>query len=326
MRKSFLYLLALSCILVCYTSLDAYAQKGKSKRPARRAKVQDTRVYLVHADVLHYDQRLNADATILNGKVHFTHQGARLYCDSAYFYEASNSFEAFGHVKLYQGDTVSLFSDYAYYDGNAQLARARYNVVLKHRKTTLYTDSLDFDRIYDNAYFFEGGKMIDGNDIVGGEGPMAPTRCGSIPAAEMIRYAFNHADKKETLGLTTKTGGFVSHLGTSDALDVFNRAEAGDKEAKLIWDTMTYQIIKYIGAMATVLHGKVDGILLGGGMVHNKKLVADITEACSWIAEVIAYPGEFELEAMAAGAIRVLDGVEEAKVYTGEPCWTPKSI
>ena len=121
MRKSFLYLLALSCILVCYTSLDAYAQKGKSRRPARRAKVQDTRVYLVHADVLHYDQRLNADATILNGKVHFTHQGARLYCDSAYFYEASNSFEAFGHVKLYQGDTVSLFSDYAYYDGTCPL-------------------------------------------------------------------------------------------------------------------------------------------------------------------------------------------------------------
>lgn len=170
------------------------------------------------------------------------------------------------------------------------------------------------------------GKMIDGNDIVGGEGPMAPTRCGSVPAAEMIRYAYDHPDKKETLALTTKTGGFVSHLGTSDALDVFNRAEAGDKEAKLIWDTMTYQIIKYIGAMATVLHGQVDGILLGGGMVHNKKLVADITEACSWIAEVTAYPGEFELEAMAAGAIRVLDGVEQAKVYTGEPCWSPTSL
>ncbi len=162
MKRSFLYLLALLCVLVCYTSLDAYAQKQR-KRPARRAKVQDSRIYLVHADVLHYDQRLNPDATILNGKVHFTHQGARLYCDSAYFYEVSNSFEAFGHVKLYQGDTLSLFSDYAYYDGNDQIARARYNVVLKNRKTTLYTDSLDFDRLYDNAYFFEGGKMIDGN-------------------------------------------------------------------------------------------------------------------------------------------------------------------
>jgi len=170
------------------------------------------------------------------------------------------------------------------------------------------------------------GKMIDGNDIVAGDGPMAPTRCGSIPAAQMIRYAYDHPDKKETLALTTKTGGFVSHLGTSDALEVFNRAEAGDKEAKLIWDTMTYQIIRYIGSMAAVLHGQVDGILLGGGMVHNKKLVADITDACSWIAEVTAYPGEFELEAMAAGAIRVLEGKEEAKVYTGEPCWTPDNV
>jgi len=153
-----------SSILTFYVSPPAYAQKAKTrkKRPARATKPKDDRVYLVHADVLHYDQYLNPDATILNGKVHFTHVGARLFCDSAYFYEASNSFEAFGHVRMYQGDTLSLVSDYAYYDGNEQMARARYNVVLKNRKTTLYTDSLDFDRLYDNAYFFEGGKMVDG--------------------------------------------------------------------------------------------------------------------------------------------------------------------
>ena len=151
-------------ILTYYVSPPAYAQKGKGKRkrPARARQPKDNRVYLVHADVLHFDQFKNPDATILNGKVHFTHVGARLYCDSAYFYEASNSFEAFGHVKMYQGDTLSLFSDYAYYDGNEQMARARYNVILKNRKTTLYTDSLDFDRLYNNAYFFEGGKMVDG--------------------------------------------------------------------------------------------------------------------------------------------------------------------
>ena len=160
-RKSFAWLLAIALIV---GMASAFAQKqNQKKRPARKAKTQDTRVYLVHADVLHFAQLKNPDATILNGKVHFTHQGARLYCDSAYFYEASNSFEAFGHVKMYQGDTLSLVSDYAYYDGNEQMARARYNVVLKHKKTTLYTDSLDFDRLYDNAYFFEGGKMIDGN-------------------------------------------------------------------------------------------------------------------------------------------------------------------
>ena len=84
---------------------------------------------------------------------------------------------------------------------------------------------------------------------------------------------------------------------------------------------MIYQIIKEIGAMAAALHGKVDVILLGGGMVHNKKLVAKITEACSFIAPVTAYPGEFEIEAMAAGAIRVLTGEEQVKTYTGKLCW-----
>ena len=137
-----------------------FAMQPARKRTPRK-KAPDQRVYLVHADVLHYDQYRNRDAQVLNGNVHFTHAGARLYCDSAYFYEASNSFEAFGHVKMYQGDTLSLFSDYAFYDGNDQMAEARYNVVLKNRKTTLYTDSLNFDRLYDNAYFFEGGKMVD---------------------------------------------------------------------------------------------------------------------------------------------------------------------
>jgi butyrate kinase len=78
--------------------------------------------------------------------------------------------------------------------------------------------------------------------------------------------------------------------------------------------------------MAGVLHGQVDGILLGGGMVHNKELVSRITEACAWIAPVSAYPGEFELEAMAAGAIRVLKGEEQAKNYTGKPVWEPDEL
>ena len=160
MRKVVYFLMVV--LLLAVAGAGAQKKHPAKKRTARKT-VQDTRIYLVHADVLHFDEKINPDATILNGKVHFTHQGARLYCDSAYFYEASNSFEAFGNVKMYQGDTLSLVSDYAYYDGNEQMARARYNVVLKHKKTTLYTDSLDFDRLYDNAYFFEGGKMVDGN-------------------------------------------------------------------------------------------------------------------------------------------------------------------
>ena len=143
-------------------------QPARKRTPRKRAKAaqQDKRVYLVHADNLHYDQYRNGDAQILDGHVHFRHVGANLYCDSAHFYEQSNSFEAFGHVRMIQGDTLSLVSDYAYYDGNDQLAQARYNVVLKHRKTTLYTDSLDYDRMYSFGNFFEGGKMVDGKSVL----------------------------------------------------------------------------------------------------------------------------------------------------------------
>ena len=163
------------------------------------------------------------------------------------------------------------------------------------------------------------GRMIDGCDIVGGEGPMAPTRCGGVPAAELIDYCFSGVDKKAAKALCTKSGGFVSLLGTSDAIEVSRRAAEGDKVAWMAWNGMIYQIIKEIGAMAAALHGQVDGILLGGGMVHNKELVQQITEACSFIAPVSAYPGEFEMEAMAAGAIRALKGEEQVRKYTGEP-------
>ncbi len=166
------------------------------------------------------------------------------------------------------------------------------------------------------------GRMIDGTDIVEGEGPMAPTRAGAVPAFSMIKLCFSGKyTEKELLAKCNRTGGMVDHLGTSDAVEVCRRADEGDQYARLIWDAMIYQIIKTIGSMAAVLHGEVDGILLGGGMVHSEDLVKQITDACSFIAPVSAYPGEFEMEAMAAGAIRVLDGQEEVKHYTGEPVW-----
>ena len=161
-----------------------------------------------------------------------------------------------------------------------------------------------------------GGKMVDGFDIVGGEGPMAPTRCGSVCAADLLKYC-EGKDLKEVKKLCTRSGGFVSHTGISDALELTRRAENGDPYAEMLWNTMIYQITKCIGSMAAVLHGKVDGILLGGGMVYNQDLVNQVKEACGWIAPVCAYPGEFEMEAMAAGAGRVLDGKEAVKTYSG---------
>lgn len=168
-RAVIVTLLCLCALCVVESMPPVPKKKGKKQRTSVRKpkpRPTDKRIYLVHADELRYDQFQNNNAQVLKGNVHFDHMGARLYCDSANFFEESNSFEAFGHVKMYQGDTLSLFSDYAYYDGNDELARARYNVVLKHRKTTLYTDSLDYDRMYSLGYFFEGGKLVDNGSIL----------------------------------------------------------------------------------------------------------------------------------------------------------------
>lgn len=145
------------CLFGICLSQSGYSQKKRKQS----AKTDDNRVYLVHSNTLSFDQRKNPDAQILCGNVEFFHQGAKLFCDSAHFYEGTNSFEAFGNVKMYQGDTLSLFSDYAFYDGNEQMAMSRYNVVLKHRESTLYTDSLNYDRLYSVGYFFEGGRLVD---------------------------------------------------------------------------------------------------------------------------------------------------------------------
>lgn len=148
-------------VTLCLLALGIAANQAPRKKRQARKKT-DERVYLVHADQLSYDQYgLGPNAQRLKGKVSFRHKGATLTCDSAYFYDQTNSFEAFGHVKLRQGDTLTLDGDYAFYDGSDQFARVRHNVLLTHRGTKLYTDSLDYDRLYNFGYFFEGGKMVD---------------------------------------------------------------------------------------------------------------------------------------------------------------------
>ncbi len=161
------------------------------------------------------------------------------------------------------------------------------------------------------------GRMIDGTDITNGEGPMTPTRCGEISVSGVLKCLESRGSVKEVRELCSKKGGFIDHLGTADALEVTRRIENGDRYAKMVWDAMIYQIGKAIGAMAVTLCGNVDAVLLGGGLVHSEDLVRRIKEYCSFIAPVYAYPGEFEMEAMAAGALRVLTGEEELQVYKG---------
>jgi butyrate kinase len=167
------------------------------------------------------------------------------------------------------------------------------------------------------------GLMADSNDIINGDGPMAPTRAGAIPATAIIRMCYSGKyTEKEMYDRITKTGGLVDHLGTSEVKEVLARIKAGDTYAKLIYDAMIYQIGKYIGAYTAALKGDVDAILLTGGIAHDSYLVDKLTEMVSYIAPVKVYAGEFEMEALAAGALRVLKGEEQAKAYSGVPVWS----
>lgn len=229
---------------------------------------------------------------------------------------------------------VDEYEDIARVTGIKGILRTSHIHALNHKETAIrHANSIG--RRYEDCNFIvchigggisvaahKKGRMIDGNDIVEGEGPMTPTRAGAVPAVPLVRMCFSGKyTEKELLSKFTNKGGMIDHLGTSDALEISKKAEEGSRYEKLLWDAMIYQITKAIGSMATVLKGDVDGILLGGGMVYNKDLVDEITEACSFIAPINAYPGEFEMEAMAAGAIRVLEGKEEVKKYTGIPIW-----
>lgn len=114
-----------------------------------------------HADKITYDEQAMPGVQVFVGHVEFLHDGVVLKCDSANFFQQSNSFAAFGHVDMWQGDTLSLKCNNIFYDGNSQVAQARNKVVLRHRRSVLYTDSLDYDRFYSMGYFFEGGKLVD---------------------------------------------------------------------------------------------------------------------------------------------------------------------
>ncbi|MBQ3291327.1 MAG: butyrate kinase [Mogibacterium sp.] len=180
------------------------------------------------------------------------------------------------------------------------------------------------------------GRMIDATNNAAGEGPFTPTRTGALPVSSVIDYYFDN-EHKSKIGIAdtdfrdsgeavraareilTRNAGLTGHFGTSNADTIHEMVEAGDPKATRVWNAMIYNICKYIGEMAVVLSGKVDGIVCGGGLLRFDDLKQQITDRCGWIAPVSFYPGEVEHEAMAAGALRVLRGEEEPLIYTGKP-------
>ena len=133
----------------------------RASTDSRSKENSSSQVYLLHADKLYFDDHIRPDAQFLVGNVQFRHDDVLMYCDSALFFKATNSFDAYGHVRMVQGDTLSLTGEILYYNGLDQIARVRRNVVLRHRESTLYTDSLDYDKLYGMGYFFEGGRLLD---------------------------------------------------------------------------------------------------------------------------------------------------------------------
>lgn len=162
------------------------------------------------------------------------------------------------------------------------------------------------------------GKMIDANNA-NEMGPFSPERTGNLPVGDLAKMCFSgeytNADMKKKL---RGKGGMTAYLGTNDAREVLKMIESGDEHAKLIFEAMGYQIAKEIGAMATVLHGKVDAVVLTGGVAYSKYLTDYIESHVSFIAPVILKPGEDEMEALNEGVQRVLNGDEQAKIYEEE--------
>ncbi|MDK0709209.1 butyrate kinase [Clostridium perfringens] len=160
------------------------------------------------------------------------------------------------------------------------------------------------------------GRVIDVNNALDGDGPFSPERAGGVPSGELLEMCFSgEYSKEEVYKKLVGKGGFVAYANTNDARDLIKLSQEGDEKGSLIFDAFIYQIAKEIGSMAVVLDGEVDAIVLTGGIAYSDYVTNAINKKVKWIAPMVVYGGEDELLALAQGAIRVLDGVEEAKVY-----------
>lgn len=167
----------------------------------------------------------------------------------------------------------------------------------------------------------EKGKMIDGNRAGDGQGPLSPNRSGDLCVDDVIKCIKKGISPDEAKDYASSKGGLLAWCGTDDLREVKAMIANGDKKAELVYNTMIYSMGKWTAMMAGALKGKVDAILLTGGMARDTELCDKLAEYISWIAPIYNYAGSFETEALGFGAIRVLKGEEEAKTYTGKPVW-----
>lgn len=292
--------------------VDVFVGRGGSAYPQR-------------AGVIPIDHRLYIDTlNAVGGSEHPAKLGVLLA------YELCTEFG--GQMFTANPTNVDELCDYARMTGIAGVYRNAQTHALNQKAVARYHAG-SIGRRYDECRFVvahidggitinahDCGRMVDGNVGSGGDGPYTPTRIGSVPVLSLLDYLEQHSIEEVRL-MCSRAGGFVSHFGTSDANKIHSMVEAGDRKAVLVWNSMIYQICKEIGAMSAVLCGKVDGILLTGGLVCFNDIVEGIRSRCGWIAPITVYPGEMEQGELAGAVLRVLRGEEEAHPYTGEPVW-----
>lgn len=198
-----------------------------------------------------------------------------------------------------------------------------------NQKATARRAAKELDREYDECNFIvahmgggvsvgahEKGRVVDVANALDGEGPFSPERSGGLPVGDLVKMCFSGKYSQDEIKKRIKgNGGLVAYLNTNDVRDVQDKIVSGDEKAKLIYEAMAYQIAKEIGACASVLKGKVDAILLTGGIAYSTQFTDLIKERVEYITEVKVYPGEDEMIALAQGGLRVLSKEEEAQVY-----------
>jgi len=162
----------------------------------------------------------------------------------------------------------------------------------------------------------EKGRTIDVNNAISGEGPFSPERCGTLTALTVADLICNQGYTEQDIkDLTSKKGGMVAYLGTNDMRDCEAMVASGNAQARLVWDSMVYQVAKEIGAMAAALSGDLDAIVLTGGLAYSKLFTDAVAKRVSFAGDVKVYPGEFEIEALATSVLKVLNKEIEPKIY-----------
>lgn len=290
-------------LIVCFLCLSSYV----FSQTQDTLKQKKTKVYLEHANTLSFDKEVMADAQVLNGDVCFRHDSSYMYCDSAYFFEKTNSLEAFSNVRMEQGDTLFVYGDYLFYDGNAQIAYLRNNVRMENRQVTLFTDSLNYERIANIGYYFDGGLIVDSlNELSSFYGQYSPATKLAIFNDSVRLENPNFTLYSDTLHYNTDTklstilgpsvivsdsGVIHSSLGWYNTIDntamLLDRSEITSGNKILIGDSIAYDrdagFGEVFGSMS--IEDTLQNVMLRGnyGYYNEKTGYAFATDTASFL-------------------------------------------